>query len=138
MQAIQEHEGAQPELNPEPESQAKESAPLGVTQGQGLAALLAVAAVFVLLAMGLQSFSVSGWENLAGMGGVFLFAFFAILVGVVTKTFLPSVMGSTGLTALVMAFVYPLFALVMGLIFTLVLALAILDARSQPEAIYGF
>ncbi len=107
-------------------------------KGRPLVAVLVAGIVLALSAWAFQYFGVGGWEGLAGIAGTFFFAFFAILIGAVTKKLALSVIGSAAITALVMAFVYPLFAIIMTVVFFVSLGLKALDVYSEEGSGYGY
>jgi hypothetical protein len=106
-----------------------------VSKREALATLLIVAAAFAVVTLVLRSFNVDGWQNLGGIAGVLFFAFFALVIGVISKKAVPSIIGSLAITALIMAYVYPAFAIAMGILFVTALGLTIaalyLDSRSS-------
>ena len=92
-----------------------------------------------LLTLPPSIFNVAYWQNLAGLAGVLFFAFFAIVIGAISKRILPSVTGSAAITALLMAYVYPAFAILMGVLFVAALGLTALVVYydSQSPAYSG-
>jgi hypothetical protein len=109
-----------------------------LAKGEALVVLLLVAVSLALGALTLQYFSFGEWQNLAGIAGVFFFAFFAIVIGAITKMLVPSIIGSAALTALVMVYVYPVFAIFMGVVFIIALGLEALDVYSESRTSYGY
>ncbi len=107
------------------------------SRGEALTALLVVAAVFALGAVALHYFNINGWQNLGGIAGVLFFAFFALVIGAITKKAVPSLIGSLAITALIMAYVYPAFAIGMGVLFVAALGLTILALYFGSRSSYS-
>ena len=104
------------------------------SRGEALAALLLVSAGFAVGTLALRYFNVDGWQNLGGITGVLFFAFFALLIGAFTKRAVPSVIGSLAITSLVMAYVYPAFAIAMGVLFAAATGLTILALYIESKS----
>ena len=104
------------------------------SRGEALATLLLVAAGFAVGTLALRYLNIDGWQNLGGITGVLFFAFFALLIGALTKRAVPSVIGSLAITALVMAYVYPAFATAMGILFVAATGLTILALYIESKS----
>ena len=107
------------------------------SRGEALATLILIAAAFAVGTLALRALNVVGWENLGGIAGVLFFAFFALVIGIITKKAAPSIIGSLAITALVMAYVYPAFATALGVLFAAATGLTILalylESRSSSN-----
>jgi len=101
-----------------------------MVNGRALGTLLLVAVGLVLFALSLQYVDYGAWQSFAGVGGVFLFAFFGIVIGGLTEDIAWAVIGSSAITAFVMAYVYQDFAILMGLVFAVSLVIKIWDEYS--------
>jgi len=97
-----------------------------------------VAAAFAVGTLALRYFNFEGWENLGGIAGILFFAFFALMIGIVTKKAVPSIIVSLAITALVMAYVYPAFAIGMGLLFAAALGFTILVLYLDSQSSSGY
>ena len=67
-----------------------------------------------------------------------LFAFFAIIIGVVSNSLSGAIIGSSGMTAMVMAFVFTDFAIVMGAVFVISVVVKIMEAYTQQGSCFGY
>lgn len=96
-----------------------------------LAALVIIGAGWLLGQMGFAD-----WGAITSIGGVLLFAFIAIVVGVLSDSLTLAVASGSAITGLLMLYVYIPFAVVMFAIFGLDVLIWIAIARANSQVNY--
>ena len=102
--------------------------------------IAAIALSLILFAFAWRQFNITGWETFAIIGGILLFIVLLILIGRTFRlTILAAALVSLVLTAIIMWFVYPVFALALILIFLGIFLLIVAIAyHEQQNSSYQF
>ena len=74
------------------------------------------------------------YQNFAVIGGSFLFLFVAIIAGLATRSIGAAVASGSLVTAIVEAYIYPEFSVIMGLVFGGVVGLGLLAAYLESKS----
>lgn len=105
---------------------------------EALGRLLVVALAFIGAGWLLGQVGYANWGSITSIGGVLLFAFIAIVVGILSKSLALSVGSASGITGLLMAYVYVPFAVLMVVIFAFDVIIHIALAYNDSQSNGGF